>query len=140
MHKFDDSLPLQLLKAREAALSFFRPCLLDNALTEQQWRVLQALEKYKELESKALADHCCILSPSLTGILNRLEQQGFIQRRKSDEDKRRILISLTDKSNALLHRLTPEFEERYKAFTERYDEQKLQQLVSMLEELAELEA
>lgn len=139
MRTLEDSLPLQLLKAREATLSFVRPLLQENSLTEQQWRVLQTIESHQELESKALAELCCILSPSLTGILKRLEQQGYIQRRKSEEDKRRILISLTGKSVDLLERLTPAVEERYKAFSERYDQDKLKQLMTLLAEIEAIE-
>ncbi len=139
MRKFEDSLPLQLLKAREATMQFFRPLLHENSLTEQQWRVLRALYAYNEMESKELANRCCLLSPSLTGILKRLEQQGYVQRRKSEEDQRRTIISLTDKANDLFQQLSPEVERRYKAFTERYDEKKLKQLMEMLKELSELE-
>ena len=56
---------------------FFRPLLHDNAITEQQWRILRALYNYRELESKELAKRCCILSPSLTGILKRLATAGL---------------------------------------------------------------
>lgn len=139
MRKFEDSLPLQLLKAREATMLFFRPLLHENALTEQQWRVLRALYAFNELESKELANHCCLLSPSLTGILKRLEQQGYVQRRKSEEDQRRTIISLTDQSNELFSRLSPEVEARYKAFTQRYGEDKLDELMEMLKDLSELE-
>ncbi len=139
MRKFEDSLPLQLLKAREATMQFFRPILNENALTEQQWRVLRALYAYDELESKELANHCCILSPSLTGILKRLEQQGYVVRRKSDEDQRRTLIKLSDMANELFQRLSPEVEARYKHFTDRYDEQKLKELMVMLKELSKIE-
>jgi homoprotocatechuate degradation regulator HpaR len=139
MRKFEDSLPLQLLKAREATMLFFRPLLHENTLTEQQWRVLRALYAYDEMESKELAERCCLLSPSLTGILKRLEQQGYVQRRKSDEDQRRSIISLTDQSNELFERLSPEVEKRYKVFAERYGQAKLDELMSMLKELSELE-
>ncbi|PIE25075.1 MAG: homoprotocatechuate degradation operon regulator HpaR [Neptuniibacter caesariensis] len=139
MRKFEDSLPLQLLKAREATMLFFRPLLHENALTEQQWRVLRALYAYNEMESKELANRCCLLSPSLTGILKRLEQQGYVQRRKSQEDQRRTIIRLTDQANELFQKLSPEVEERYKHFTDRYDEKKLKLLIEMLKELSELE-
>ncbi|WP_415885162.1 homoprotocatechuate degradation operon regulator HpaR [Neptuniibacter sp. QD29_5] len=139
MRTLEDSLPLQLLKAREATLSFVRPLLQENSLTEQQWRVLQTIKIQQELESKALAELCCILSPSLTGILKRLEQQGYIQRRKSEEDKRRILISLTAKSVDLIEQLTPAIEERYQAFSDRYDQDKLKQLMTLLAEIEAIE-
>jgi len=138
MRKFEDSLPLQLLKARETTMLFFRPLLHENAITEQQWRVLRALHTYCELDSKELAKRCCILSPSLTGILKRLEQQNYIQRRKPDDDQRCSLISLTEKATALFQRLSPQVEAHYNEFIKRYSEKKLNQLMSMLKELSQL--
>ena len=140
MRKFEDSLPLQLLKAREATMAFFRPLLQENNITEQQWRVLRALKAFGELESKQLADHCCILSPSLTGIIKRLEHQGYITRKKSEEDQRRTLIRLTEKSQILFTRLSPDVEAKYKRFTDLYGTEKLTELSQLLKELTELEA
>lgn len=138
MRKFEDSIPLQLLKAREASMQFFRPLLQKNNLTEQQWRVLRALKAYDELESKQLADLCCILSPSLTGIIKRLEQQGYIERRKSAEDQRRTLIKLTEQALQLFEQISPEVDTHYQLFAERFGEDKLEQLSKLLQELASI--
>lgn len=138
MRKFDDSIPLKLLKAREVTMNFFRPTLQEIPLTEQQWRVIRALNEYKELESKQLAELCCILSPSLTGIISRLEQQGYIQRRKSTEDQRRVLISLTDKAKEMFDRVSPTLEARYRALAEQFSEENMQQLHDLLSKLCEI--
>lgn len=138
MRKFEDSLPLQLLKAREATMAFFRPLLQQHSLTEQQWRVLRALYEHQELESKQLAELCCILSPSLTGIIKRLEQQDLIQRRKSEEDQRRVLISMTLQARQLFEKLSPEVEQHYKRMTDKFPQEKLQQLTGLLHELTQL--
>lgn len=132
MRKFDDSLPLRLLKAREAAMGFFRPLLQEIPLTEQQWRVIRALNEFEELESKQLAEMCCILSPSLTGIINRLEQLGYIKRRKSTEDQRRTLISLTDKAKEMFARMSPRLEARYQEMTERFSHEDMKTLEELL--------
>lgn len=138
MRKFDDSLPLQLLKAREAAMAFFRPLFQENGLTEQQWRILRALYEYPELESKQLAELCCILSPSLTGIIQRLEQQELIQRRKSDADQRRVLISMTPKARDLFEQLSPEVDHHYRSMAEQFSAEKLNQLTRLLKELSRI--
>ncbi|SNC67541.1 homoprotocatechuate degradation operon regulator, HpaR [Marinobacter sp. es.048] len=135
MRKFDDSLPLRLLKAREAAMAFFRPLLQEIPLTEQQWRVIRALNEFEELESKQLAELCCILSPSLTGIINRLEQQGYIKRRKSPEDQRRILISLTDKAKSMFTSMSPRIEARYQEMAERFSQEDMRTLEELLNKL-----
>ncbi|EMP56242.1 Homoprotocatechuate degradative operon repressor [Marinobacter santoriniensis NKSG1] len=138
MRKFNDSLPLRLLKAREAAMAFFRPLLQEIPLTEQQWRVIRALNEFEELESKQLAELCCILSPSLTGIINRLEQQGYIKRRKSSEDQRRILISLTDQAKEMFARMSPLLEERYQEMTERFSSSDMQKLEELLNKFCDV--
>lgn len=138
MRKFEDSLPLRLLKAREAAMAFFRPLLQEIPLTEQQWRVIRALNEFEELESKQLAELCCILSPSLTGIINRLEQQGYIKRRKSTEDQRRILISLTDQAKEMFARMSPLLEERYQEMTERFSSSDMKQLEELLNKFCDV--
>jgi homoprotocatechuate degradation regulator HpaR len=117
---------------------FFRPLLQKNNLTEQQWRVLRALKAYDELESKQLADLCCILSPSLTGIIKRLEQQGYIEKRKSAEDQRRTLIKLTEQALQLFEQISPEVDAHYQLFAERFGKEKLDQLSTLLQELASI--
>ncbi|MBL4764659.1 MAG: homoprotocatechuate degradation operon regulator HpaR [Colwellia sp.] len=139
MRKFDDSLPLKLLKAREAALNYFRPILKEISLTEQQWRIIRALNEFGPLESKQLAECCCILSPSLTGIIKRLEQQNFIQRQKSSDDQRRVLLSLTDHAQKVFDEVSPRFEERYSKMTERFGEEKMQEFKELLTLMANVE-
>ena len=139
MRKFDDSLPIKLLKAREAAMSFFRPILQEISLTDQQWRVIRALNEFGPIESKQLAECCCILSPSLTGIIKRLEQQGFVQRRKSEEDQRRVLLSLTKHAQQIFDDISPRLEQRYSKMTEQFSEEKMQQLKELLTLMAKVE-
>src|SRR5471032_203483 len=87
-------LTLTLLQAREAAMAFFRPLLNEHDLTEQQWRVIRILRQQGELESHQLAHLACILKPSMTGVLTRLERDGIVRRRKSSEDQRRVFVAL----------------------------------------------
>jgi homoprotocatechuate degradation regulator HpaR len=109
------------------------------ALTEQQWRIIRALNEFGPLESKQLAECCCILSPSLTGIIKRLEQQNFIQRKKSSEDQRRVLLSLTEHAQKVFDEISPRFEERYRKMTERFGEDKMQEFKELLTLMANVE-
>jgi len=132
MRKFDDSLPINLLKAREAVMFFFRPVLQEVPLTEQQWRIIRALNEFGPMESKQLAECCCILSPSLTGIIKRLEQQNFVQRQKSTIDQRRVLLSLTMHAQQVFDDISPRLEQCYKKMTEQISEEKMLQLTELL--------
>ena len=50
-----------LLRGREAVMRYFRPSLLENGVTEQQWRVLRALSSVEEMEVMMLADATLIV-------------------------------------------------------------------------------
>jgi hypothetical protein len=55
MRDVSRSLPLALMRAREATMRYFRPHLRSLAVTEQQWRVLRVLHSAGSLEAKTLA-------------------------------------------------------------------------------------
>ncbi len=113
MRKFDDSLPLQLLKTRDGLMQYFRPLLTRHQYTDQQWRIMRALYEFKELEPSQLAERCNILAPSLTGMLNRLEQSGLIYKRKQMEDKRRFVVGMTATARDKFDELSVEVEACY---------------------------
>jgi len=50
MREFSRSLPMSLLRAREAVMRQFRPALRRHDLTEQQWRILRALAAIDAIE------------------------------------------------------------------------------------------
>lgn len=132
------SLTLSLLQAREATMSYFRPALNEIGLTEQQWRVIRILYQYEELESNQLADLACILKPSLTGILNRMIEQNLILKRKDVNDQRINLITLTEEGKNCFAQQAVKMEASYQKIQEQYGVEKLQQLMTMLQDLSKI--
>lgn len=112
------NLPLLLLQARESVLARFRPILNANGVTEQQWRIVRALLESGPLEPRQIGALCGISSPSLAGILARMESLGLVTRERLDHDQRRVLVSLTADSQALAARLAPEIEATYRQIEE----------------------
>ncbi|MGN4078099.1 MarR family transcriptional regulator, partial [Burkholderia gladioli] len=84
------ALIIRLQEVREALLAPIRSILNEHTLTEQQWRILWLLESEGKqgLEAVKIAKRCCILQPSLTRILERLEHDGLITRKRLDLDLR----------------------------------------------------
>ncbi|KAF1068697.1 MAG: Organic hydroperoxide resistance transcriptional regulator [Pseudomonas citronellolis] len=132
------SLTLSLLQAREAAMSFFRPMLNQHGLTEQQWRVIRILRQHGELESFRLAELACILKPSMTGVLSRLERDGIVSRRKPPHDQRRVYINLTEQGQQCFVSMSEGMEANYRRIQERFGEDKLQQLLALLNEFKQI--
>jgi len=108
------NLPLLLLQAREQVIARFRPILNAHGITEQQWRIVRALLDTGPLEPREIGMLCRISSPSLTGVLSRMEELGYIKRKRLDHDQRRLRISLTPRSRALAGRMAPQIEATYR--------------------------
>jgi homoprotocatechuate degradation regulator HpaR len=144
MRDFSRSLPMALLRAREAVMKQFRPSLRRHGLTEQQWRILRALAAVDTIEVTELARVAFLLGPSLSRILRDLEARQLIDRRTAKDDLRRGVVSISQKGLKLIELVAPTSEAVYAAITQRYGAQKLAELQDMLavleNSLATLEA
>src|SRR5919204_3123219 len=107
------NLPQLMLQAREALMARFRPILNENGLTEQQWRILRALLINGPLEPRQLCELCQISSPSITGVLVRMEEAGMVERARMQDDQRRLKVSVTARSRQLGKRMFPAIDAQY---------------------------
>jgi len=96
------SLPIALLRAREQVMEPIRAMLADSGVTEQKWRVLRVLEEAGEIEPTVIAREACLHLPSLSRILKTMEQDGLIQRREDEQDRRKTVIAIADAGRAIL--------------------------------------
>ncbi len=140
MRSFDESLPMALLRAREATMRVFRPMLAEHDLTEQQWRALRALNAAGEpIDATTLADRTFLLSPSLSRILVNLDERGLVERKLDPSDQRRALIELSAKGRRIVQRVAPASEAGYNAIEEQFGAKRFASLMSELHELATLD-
>src|SRR5258708_3009080 len=135
MREFSRSLPMSLLRAREAVMRHFRASLRNYALTEQQWRFLRALASVDTIEVTDLARVAFLLGPSLSRILRDLEARHLIERRVAKADLRRGLVSISAKGLKLIETVAPSSEAIYAEITRRYGARKLAELQDMLHAL-----
>ena len=107
---------------REAALDALREefsCLLgadrrlrgrdqhrkvDGDLTIAQVRALFALDKRDAATAGEIAEAARLSPASVTGMLDELERDGIVTRVRSDADRRRVLVTLTDEGRKVLGR------------------------------------
>ena len=129
---FQHSLPMELLKAREAAMASFRPMLRGHGLTEQQWRVVRALAAYGNIDAGELAKRSFLLAPSLTRILRHLEREKLVKRSSDKSDQRRSVFVLTASGRSLFARVGPDTEQLYAAIETKFGKKKLESLYGLL--------
>ena len=133
LRPFALSLPMALLKAREAVMSNFRPILAAEGLTEQQWRVLRALaDAANPLSVNQLAERALLLGPSLSRILTGLEARGLLDRTKAPDDARRAVIAINGAGQTLLAEIGPRSEARYRWIEEQLGDGELARLYELL--------
>jgi homoprotocatechuate degradation regulator HpaR len=137
IREFSRSLPMSLLRAREAVMRQFRPSLRGHDLTEQQWRILRALTTVESIEVTELAQRAFLLGPSLSRILRDLEKRRLIERKAAKADLRRAMVSISPKGLRLIEAVAPTSEAIYAEITRRYGARKLAELQAMLHVLEE---
>jgi len=125
---------MELLRAREAAMSRFRPMLRQHGLTEQQWRVIRALAAYQEIDASELAKKSFLLAPSLTRILRFLEREELVKRSSDASDQRRYVFVLTGKGRRIYNEVGPDSELLYAEIEKEFGADKLEALYALLGE------
>lgn len=136
LREFEHSLPMELLRAREAAMARFRPMLREHGLTEQQWRVIRALADHPDTSARELAELSFLLSPSLTRILQFLEGDKIIKRAGDAADLRRSVFRLTAKGQRIFRRVAPDATRLYADIETVFGRKRLQELYRMLGEFS----
>jgi homoprotocatechuate degradation regulator HpaR len=135
MREFSRSLPMSLLRAREAVMRHFRASLRNHGLTEQQWRILRALASVDTIEVTELARVAFLLGPSLSRILRDLEARHLIDRKAAKADLRRGVLSISAKGLKLIEAVAPSSEAIYADISRCYGVRKLAELQDMLHAL-----
>jgi homoprotocatechuate degradation regulator HpaR len=133
MRPFAQSLPMQLLRARETLMHEFRPHLRKHGLSEQQWRVLRALAETGSMDINAIGEMCQIHPASLSRMLPNLEDDGRIERRPGRDDQRYVIVSITAKGKALFQRVAKESEQIYASIERRIGSRELKILYELLD-------
>ncbi len=127
----DDVLPNLLLDVREGFLGSFRSLFRQYGVTDQQFRVLSILLKTGDLEIGKLARRGRIVAPSMTGILDRMVDIGWVTR-KTSQGQRWGVVSLTDTGRRLIKQLQPRANERVAAIEAALGPQQLAILAELL--------
>lgn len=79
----------------------YGPYLKECGLTYTQYIVMMVLWEREEVSSRELAECLHLDYGTLTPVLKRLSQAGYLQRERSGEDERLLKLTLTDSGRKL---------------------------------------
>ncbi|PID72561.1 MAG: MarR family transcriptional regulator [Desulfobulbus propionicus] len=82
-------------------------------LTGPQLLILQAINSTGEAAIGQVAKTICLSQATATGILERLEKRGLVTRRRSNSDRRRVLVQVTEAGQEVLASAPPLMQEEF---------------------------
>jgi DNA-binding MarR family transcriptional regulator len=111
--------------------------LKEFNLTKSQLDIMKFLElnKNRKVIQKDLENYFRISNPTVTGLLNRLEQKDLIVRKKSETDKRVHYIEATPKAELLKERLHQTGLDTDRLLLENFSSEEITQLNTLLTKL-----
>lgn len=133
--KAEDCIFFQLAKAGQTGARFWGQKVSGLGLTATQAMVMRFLLDRDELTSSDLGSRTELDSATMTGILDRLEAAGLIERRPNPSDRRAILVHLTPKGRKTGEELAILMKESNREFMQSFgaeDENSLRTLLGKI--------
>jgi DNA-binding MarR family transcriptional regulator len=96
-----------LAKAHQRLYAYFRRELSDYAITPPQFALLAFLWRRDGLSQTELSERTEVDRTTISGLVDRLEKTGLVERRPNPSDRRACLVNLTQAGKALEKELTP---------------------------------
>jgi len=96
---YEEYLPFLLARAGHQVAGGFHRQLRKHDLSMLSWRVLAALSSRDDWTIGELCAASLAKQPTISKLIDRLEQQGMVARRSDPDDARRVLLSLTERGH-----------------------------------------
>ena len=104
-YDFDESIGYWVVMTAQTMRRALAAELAQEGITLRQWEVLAWISLDGELSQSELAERLGIEAPTLVGVLNRMERDGWLERYNCCVDRRRKRIRATDKAESLWSRM-----------------------------------
>lgn len=115
-----------------------RDLVRNYGLTGPQLILLKELTEFRKRTVGDLAKTVSLSNATVTDILDRLEKRGLIQRSRSDTDRRRVLVSITEEGEKLLQNVPSLLQERFIAQFEKLEIWEQTLILSSLQRIASM--
>lgn len=99
--KLENQICFPLYAASKEIVRLYKPYLDKIGLTYTQYIAMMVLWQTPKITVKELGNKLYLDSGTLTPMLKRLEAHGLIERSRSQEDERNLIVTLTDKGMKL---------------------------------------
>ena len=98
---------IKLTRAAQAAETIINSDLADAGLTVSQFGTLESLFHLGPMCQSEIAEKILRSSGNMTTVIDNLERDGLVERQRDPNDRRQVIVSLTQKGRALIERIFP---------------------------------
>lgn len=113
--------------------------LKESGLTHQQCMVIQLIAHKKEMTVSELCKEMSLAKGTVSGIVQRLEKLGYLEKEKREDDKRNTYIKFSDKGLEFAHNfknnMNDSFENIFKNCSEEDIDEMLISLRNILDKI-----
>lgn len=102
--RLDNQLCFPLYAAAKEVVRRYKPLLDELDLTYTQYIAMMVMWDRREVNVGELGERLFLDSGTLTPLLRKLEEKGYVTRRRSERDHRELRVALTDRGLALRDR------------------------------------
>ena len=99
--KLSNQLCFPLYACSREMIKLYKPWLDELGLTYPQYITMMVLWENNATTVKSLGQELYLDSGTLTPLLKKLEEKGLVTRRRSEQDERNLIVTLTEKGEAL---------------------------------------
>lgn len=97
---------LNIWRTSDQLQNRFGKLFREFGVTSSQYNVLRILRgEGKPMPCLEIADRMIQVVPAITGLIDRLEEQKYVERQRCEEDRRVIYVAITAKATALLKKM-----------------------------------
>ncbi len=102
--KLENQLCFPVYAASRLITREYQPYLDELEITYPQYLVLMILWEKDEIPVNDIAKKLILNTNTITPLLKRMEKQGLVNRERSSEDERKVIVKLTEKGVLLKER------------------------------------
>jgi DNA-binding MarR family transcriptional regulator len=129
---------LSVLRTSDQLQIRFARLLREHDLTPSQYNILRILRgEGKQLPILEIASRTITVVPGITGLIDRLEQAGFVNRVRCEKDRRVIFVALADHGSKTLAALDEPLAALHHKLLGHLTQADLKDLIRLLEKVRE---
>ncbi|MFO7306224.1 MAG: MarR family winged helix-turn-helix transcriptional regulator [Gammaproteobacteria bacterium] len=112
-HSIEEQVLIELRRILRATQLNARALARESGMTTSQLIVLQILKAHGEMTARQIAESMNLTQATVTSLLDRLQERGWIVRRRGEKDRRRVHVRISAEGERQLARAPQSLQERF---------------------------